>query len=57
MFGSDPVFYSTAYWLDGKTKLVTAGSVKRVSDPLTGGNKAAAEPHCDVGSTTFDIVD
>ena len=57
MFGSEPVFYSTAYWLDGKTKRVTAGNVKRLEWPPTGGSKAAAEPHCDVEGATFEIVD
>jgi hypothetical protein len=56
-FGTEPAFYSTAYWLDANTKLVTAGSVKRVEEPLTGGSKAAAEPHCDVEGATFDVVD
>jgi len=56
-FGTEAAFYSTAYWLDAKTKLVTAGSAKRLEEPLTGGNKAASEPRCDVGGITFDIVD
>jgi hypothetical protein len=56
-FGRGAAFYSTAYWLDAKTKLVTAGSAKRLEEPLTGGSKAASEPRCDVGGITFDIVD
>jgi len=56
-FGTNPAFYSTAYWLDGKTKLVTAGSVKRSEEPLIGGDKAAEEPRCDFGEATFEIVD
>jgi hypothetical protein len=56
-FGTEAAFYSTAYWLDAKTKLVTAGSAKRLEEPLTGGNKAASEPRCDVGGANYDIVD
>jgi hypothetical protein len=56
-FGTEPTFYSTVYWLDAKTKLVTAGSAKRLEEPLTGGSKAAAEPRCDVGGIPFDVVD
>ena len=52
--GSEPAFYSTVYWLDPKTKLVTAG---RVAQARTGGSKAATEPHCDIGGIAFDIVD
>ena len=52
--GSEPAFYSTVYWLDPKTKLVTAG---RVTPARNGGSSAATEPHCDVGGATFDIVD
>lgn len=52
--GSEPAFYSTVYWLDPKTKLVTAG---RVTNARTGGSKAATEPHCDIGGIAFDIVD
>jgi hypothetical protein len=52
--GSEPAFYSTVYWLDPKTKLVTAG---RVTPARTGGSKAATEPHCDIGGIAFDIVD
>ncbi len=52
--GSEPAFYSTVYWLDPKTKLVTAG---RVTNVRTGGSKAATEPHCDIGGIAFDIVD
>ena len=56
-FGTAPTFYSTAYWLDAKTKRVTAGSAKRLEEPLTGGSKAASEPRCDVGGIPFGIVD
>jgi hypothetical protein len=56
-FGNQPVFYSTAYWLDAKTKLVTAGSVKELDVARIGDGKAAAEPRCDVGEVAFDIVD
>ena len=56
-FGTEAAFYSTAYWLDAKTKLVTAGSVRRLEETQTGGSKAAAEPRCDVGGVPFDIVD
>jgi hypothetical protein len=56
-FGTEPTFYSTVYWLDAKTKLVTAGSAKRLEEPLTGGSKAAAEPRCDVGGIPFDVID
>lgn len=52
--GSEPAFYSAVYWLDPKTKLVTAG---RVTNVRTGGSKAATEPHCDIGGIAFDIVD
>jgi hypothetical protein len=52
--GSEPAFYSTVYWLDPKTKLVTAG---RVTQARIGGSKAATEPHCDIGGIAFDIVD
>lgn len=52
--GSEPAFYSTVYWLDPKTKLVTAG---RVTNARTGASKAATEPHCDIGGIAFDIVD
>jgi hypothetical protein len=52
--GSEPAFYSTVYWLDPKTKLVTAG---RVTDARTGTSKAATEPRCDIGAIAFDIVD
>lgn len=52
--GSEPAFYSTVYWMDPKTKLVTAG---RVANARTGESKAAAEPHCDIGGIAFDIVD
>jgi hypothetical protein len=56
-FGTEPTFYSTAYWLDAKTKLVTAESAKRLEEPLTGGSKAAAEPRCDIGGIPFDVID
>ncbi|MCZ7594714.1 MAG: hypothetical protein M5U16_07185 [Hyphomicrobium sp.] len=56
-FGNPPAFYSTAYWLDAKTKLVTAGSVTEVDAAREGESKAAAEPRCDVGGIAFDIVD
>jgi len=52
--GSEPAFYSTVYWLDPKTKLVTAG---RVTQARIGGSKAATEPRCDIGGIRFDIVD
>ena len=52
--GSEPAFYSTAYWLDPKTKLVTAG---RVTQARADGSKAATEPRCDIGGIAFDIVD
>lgn len=55
--GTEPAFYSTAYWLDPKTKLVTAGSVTASTNAPAGGSKAATEPHCDIGGITFDIVD
>jgi hypothetical protein len=56
-FGTEPAFYSIAYWLDAKTKLVTAGSVTAFDNVRTGGSKAATEPHCDIGGVAFDIVD
>jgi hypothetical protein len=52
--GSESAFYSAVYWLDPKTKLVTAG---RVAQARAGGSKAATEPHCDIGGIAFDIVD
>jgi hypothetical protein len=55
--GTEPAFYSTAYWLDPKSKLVTAGSVTASTNASAGGSKAATEPHCDIGGITFDIVD
>jgi hypothetical protein len=55
--GTEPAFYSTASWLDAKTKLVTAGSVTAFDNVRTGGSKAATEPHCDIGGVAFDIVD
>ena len=55
--GTEPAFYSTAYWLDQKTKLVTAGSVTASINVRTDGSKAATEPHCDIGRIAFDIVD
>jgi len=55
--GTEPAFYSTAYWLDPKTKLVTAGSVTPSTNVPAGGSKAATEPHCDIGQIAFDIVD
>jgi hypothetical protein len=57
MFGTDPVFYSTTYWVDGKTSLVTEGSVQRIKAPASIREKAATEPHCDVEGVAFDIVD
>lgn len=56
-FGTEPAFYSTAYWLDGKTKLVTAGSAAPIDADRNRGEKAATEPRCDVGGAAFDIVD
>ncbi len=56
-FGSQPVFYSTTYWLDAKTKLVTAERAEKIDVARLGAHKAAAEPHCDVGGIAFDIVD
>lgn len=56
-FGTEPAFYSTAYWLDGKTNLVTAGSVTEIDADQSGGAKAATEPRCDVGGVAFDVVD
>lgn len=56
-FGNPAAFYSTAYWLDAKTKLVTAGSVKEVDAASGGESKAAAEPRCDVEGIAFDVVD
>ena len=55
--GTEPAFYSAAYWLDAKTKLVTAGSVTAFDNVRSGGSKAATEPHCDIGGVAFDIVD
>lgn len=55
--GTAPAFYSTAYWLDPKTKLVTAGSATPSTNAPAGGSKAATEPHCDIGGIAFDIVD
>lgn len=56
-FGSEGGFYSIPYWLDAKTKLVTAGSVAPIGQVRGGEDKAAAEPRCDVGSVGYDIVD
>jgi len=56
-FGSEPAFYTTAYWLDDKTKLVTAGKVAQTEVANTGDRKAASEPRCDVEGAAFDIVD
>jgi hypothetical protein len=55
--GTEPAFYSIAYWLDAKTKLVTAGSVTAFDKVRSGESKAATEPHCDIGGVAFDIVD
>ena len=55
-FGTDAGFYSTAYWFDAKTKLVTASSVKQL-DASEAKSKAATEPRCDVGGIAFDIID
>ena len=54
-FGSEAANYSTTYWLDPKTKLVTAGSVTQWTQHRR--RKAAAEPRCDIGGIAFDIVD
>lgn len=54
-FGSHAAFYSTGYWLDAKTNLVSAGRVHGVGGARHGDFKAAAEPRCDVGET-YDIV-
>lgn len=54
-FGSHAAFYSTGYWLDAKTNLVSAGRVHGVGGARDGDFKAAAEPRCDVGET-YDIV-
>lgn len=56
-FGTEPVFYSTTYWLDGKTNLVTAGGIRKIDADLNRGGKAATEPRCDVGGMDFDVVD
>lgn len=56
-FGSEAGFYSTTYWLDGKTNLVTAGTATAVDADHTGGTKAATEPRCDVGGIAFDVID
>jgi len=56
-FGTEPVFYSTTYWLDGKTNLVTAAGIKQIDADRNGGGKAATEPRCDVGGVAFDVVD
>ncbi|MFN3625903.1 MAG: hypothetical protein ACK4TP_17840 [Hyphomicrobium sp.] len=56
-FGTEPVFYSTAYWLDGKTNLVTAGGIRQIDVDRNGGGKAATEPRCDFGGVAFDVVD
>jgi len=56
-FGNDGSFYSIAYWLDAKTKLVTAGHIKVMNDGRGGKEKAAAEPQCDVGGIAYDVVD
>lgn len=55
-FGSEGTFYSIPYWLDAKTKLVTAGSAMPIGNARNG-DKAATEPRCDVGTITYDIVD
>jgi hypothetical protein len=56
-FGSSGTFYSILYWLDAKTKLVTAGSATPIGSARSGANKAAAEPRCDVGTIAYDIID
>jgi len=50
-------FYSAAYWLDDKTKQITAGKAARVEMANTGDRKAASEPRCNVDGVNFDIVD
>lgn len=55
-FGSEHAFYARPYWLDAKTKLVTAGSLTSIEE-ARGERKAATEPHCDVGGIAYDIVD
>ena len=56
-FGSEPGFYSTTYWVDGKTNQVTAGTAKPLRAGQAGSEKAAREPQCDVGGIAFDVVD
>ena len=56
--GGEPAeFYSAAYWLDDKTKQITAGKAARAEMANTGERKAASEPRCNVGGVNFDIVD